>query len=107
MTSLLLLSLLAAAPSAPTDVYSLSNDAFVETARHDLGTLQQFVGAMGGVMTSVGKNKPLFTLKESSVYSPEQKQTLLSTWGMLWIKFSFQYCHLKNQIEEVIKRIGY
>ena len=45
MTTLLALALLAAAPATETSVYELSNDAFVETARHDLQTLQRFVGA--------------------------------------------------------------
>ena len=39
-------------------------------------------------MANVAKNKPLFTLRENQVYSPEQKQTLLSTWGMLFAYFS-------------------
>ena len=88
MTSLLTLALLAAAPVTPTSVYELSNEAFVETARHDLKTLQQFVAGMGGVMSAVEKNKKLFTSKQDSVYSAEQKQTLLSTWGSLFSYFS-------------------
>ena len=88
MTSLLALTLLAAAPTAQPSVYELSNDAFVETARHDLQTLKQFVAGMGGVMASVTKNKALFSAKQKSVYSPEQKQTLLSTWGSLFAYFS-------------------
>ena len=88
MTSLIALTLLAAAPAAQPSVYELSNDAFVETARHDLQTLKQFVSGMSAVMTVVGKNKPLFTLKADQVYSPEQKQTLLSTWGTLFGYFS-------------------
>ncbi len=88
MTSLLALALLAASPNVETtNVYSLSNDAFVETARHDLQTLKQFVGGMQGVMATVGTNK-LFTTKANTVYSPEQKQTLLSTWGSLFAFFS-------------------
>ncbi|MFO0596211.1 MAG: YiiX/YebB-like N1pC/P60 family cysteine hydrolase [Myxococcaceae bacterium] len=88
MTSLLLtLTVLAAAP-VEGDVYSLSEDAFVETARHDLDTLKQFVDGMRGVMKKVDGNKTLFNAKADTVYSPEQKQTLLSTWGSLFAYFS-------------------
>lgn len=88
MTALLALALLAAAPVAPQSVYALSDAAFVETARHDLQTLHQFVAGMSGVMTRVGKNKALFTTKQRAVYAVEDKQTLLSTWGSLFAYFS-------------------
>lgn len=89
MTTLLTLALLAASPTTEsTNVYALSNDAFVETARHDLTTLQQFVGGMKGVMSRVSADKKLFSAKVDTVYSPEQKQTLLSTWGSLFAYFS-------------------
>ncbi len=88
MTSLLTLALLAAAPVAPTPVYELSDEAFIETARHDLQTLQQFVAGMGNVMAGVSKNKTLFSTKQKAVYAAEDKQTLLSTWGSLFAYFS-------------------
>jgi hypothetical protein len=89
MTSLLALALLAASPTHETaDVYSLSNQAFVETARHDLVSLQQFVGGMKNVMARVGTNRKLFATKSDAVYTAEQKQTLLSTWGSLFAYFS-------------------
>ncbi len=88
MTSLLTLALLAAAPVAPTPVYELSNEAFIETARHDLQTLQQFVAGMGTVMSGVTKNKALFSTRQKAVYAAEDKQTLLSTWGSLFAYFS-------------------
>ncbi|MFZ5443496.1 MAG: protein tyrosine phosphatase, partial [Myxococcota bacterium] len=90
MNALLLVPvLLAASPVAEqADVYTLPPDAFVETARRDLTTLQQFVGGMKGVMTQVGKNKALFSAKADTVYTPEQKQTLLTTWGSLFAWFS-------------------
>src|ERR1035437_2855785 len=43
---------------------------------------------MHRVMAGVAKNPKLFTAKEQQVYSPEQKQTLLSTWGSLFAYFS-------------------
>lgn len=89
MTSLLLAAVLAAAPAdGATNVYALSHEAFVETARADLKTLQQFVGGMRGVMSRVDANKALFKRKEKEVYSPEQKQALLGTWGSLFAWFS-------------------
>lgn len=89
MTSLLVLTLLAASPASQSpSVYTLSNDAFVETARHDLQTLKRFVVGMQGVMAGVGSHKSLFAKREKQVYSPEQKQTLLSTWGSLFAYFS-------------------
>ena len=88
MTTFLALALLAAAPATETSVYDLSNDAFVETARHDLQTLQRFVEGMSGVMSGVTKNKTLFSTKEKSVYIAEDKLTLLTTWGSLFAYFS-------------------
>lgn len=88
MTSLIVLTLLSVAPKTPTSVYELSNEAFIATARHDLETLHQFVTGMGGVMSGVTKNKSLFSARQKTVYSPEQKQTLLSTWGSLFAYFS-------------------
>lgn len=88
MTPLILALTLAAAPSTEQDVYSLSNEAFIETAKRDLATLKQFVGGMRGVMKQVDSNKKLFTAKTDAVYSPDQKRTLLSSWGSLFAYFS-------------------
>jgi hypothetical protein len=86
---LLTLSILAASPTTENkDVYSLSNDAFTETAKHDLETLKQFIAGMRGVMKKVDGNKTLFSAKSAAVYSPEQKQTILSTWGSLFAYFA-------------------
>lgn len=86
MTALLALSLLAAAPAG--NVYALSNEAFVETAQRDLKLMQQLVSGMQSVMKDVARNKALFTRKSKDLYAPEQKQTLLSTWGSLFAYFS-------------------
>lgn len=88
MIAIALAVFLSAAPQAGTDVYTLSAEAFGETAAHDLATLQRFVGGMEGVMRQVEKNRALFASKQGSVFSPEQKQTLLSTWGALFAYFS-------------------
>lgn len=88
MNTLLALTLLAAAPAPSASVYELSNEAFVENAQRDLKLMQQLVAGMQSVMTNVSKNKALFQKKEKQVYSPEQKQTLLSSWGSLFAYFS-------------------
>jgi hypothetical protein len=88
MNCLLALTLLAAAPAPSASVYELSNEAFVENARRDLKLMQQLVGGMQSVMTNVSRNKTLFQRKEKQVYAPEQKQTLLSSWGSLFAYFS-------------------
>ncbi len=85
---LLSLAVLAASPTADTkSVYDLDRRAFVDTARHDLDTLKLFVTGMNTVMTQVGSNKELFA-PHDTVYSAEQKQTLLSTWGSLFAYFT-------------------
>jgi hypothetical protein len=88
MTSLLALALFAAAPANQPSVYTLKEDAFVDTARADLVTLQRFVAGMDQVMARVDANKALFATPSKTVYSPEEKQTLLSTWGSLFAYFS-------------------
>ncbi|MGV3624000.1 MAG: YiiX/YebB-like N1pC/P60 family cysteine hydrolase [Archangium sp.] len=89
MTNLFaLLTVLAASPgSQHPSVYSLEQESFVETAKHDLETLKQLVAGMSGVMARVKANDALFR-KHLDVYSPEQKETLLSTWGSLFSYFS-------------------
>jgi hypothetical protein len=86
--TLLALALLAASPSDQPGVYTLPKDAFIETAKADLDTLHRFVDGMQQVMKQVEANKPLFATRKSQVYSPDEKQTLLSTWGSLFAFFS-------------------
>jgi hypothetical protein len=88
MTALALALALAASPSTPSDVYALSAQAFADTAKQDLATLQRFIGGMGSVMKQVNQNKALFSTRQSAVLSAEQKQTVLSTWGALFAFFS-------------------
>lgn len=88
MSFLALALLLSAAPSGSADVYALSQPAFAETAQRDLTQLQRYIGGMDAVMGRVRQNRALFTFKQGVVLSPEQKQTLLSTWGSLFAYFS-------------------
>lgn len=85
----LALALLTASPTATQpSVYSLNPEAFADTARADLLTLEHLVKGMQAVMTQVDANHRLFEAKNTQVYSPEDKQTLLSTWGSLFAYFS-------------------
>jgi hypothetical protein len=86
--TLLALALLAAAPTNQPSVYTLPHDAFIETAKADLDTLHRFVDGMQRVMRQVDSNKPLFATRNAQVYSPDEKQALLSTWGSLFAYFS-------------------
>lgn len=89
MLSLLLTCALGASPAEHSDsVYSLSSEAFAETAHQDLLALQQLVRSMSAVMARVASNQGLFDGNQKSIYSPEQKQMLLSTWGELFAYFS-------------------
>lgn len=88
MTALTLALVLCAAPGGPGDVYALSADDFVATAKADLKTLRHFVSGMDSVMQRVRADRALFSSREGAVLSPAQKQTLLSTWGSLFAYFS-------------------
>lgn len=85
---LLLSAILAAAPAEQPSVFTLEGKAFVDTARADLTTLKMFVSGLKSVNTQVQTNRPLFALKANSVLTPEQKRTILSTWGSLFGYFA-------------------
>ncbi len=88
MHALFLSALLAAAPANQPSVYTLDGDAFLGTARRDLDTLKFFVTGLHKVFDQVAANKKLFSTKSKSVYTPEQKRTILTTWGALFSYFS-------------------
>lgn len=85
---LLLSVLLAAAPAAQPSVFTLEGQPFSDTARADLATLKRFVAGLKSVNAQVQANKALFALKSDAVLTPDQKRTLLSTWGSLFGYFS-------------------
>jgi hypothetical protein len=88
MMLLALAVLTAAPPHHQPSVYSLRPEAFADTARADLDTLEHLVEGMHSVMALVEANHALFEAKNAQVYSPEAKQALLSTWGALFAYFS-------------------
>jgi hypothetical protein len=85
----LILALLIAAPGAEsTSVYSLKGGAFAAQAKKDLATLKVFVAGLDRIDAQIQADLPLFTKKEGQTYTPEQKRTLLTTWGALFSYFS-------------------
>lgn len=87
MTALLLATLLSVAPRE-SDVYKLPAGAFDATVRADLAQLHRWIAALHSTFERVQAKKDLFSERKSAVYSPEEKRTLLSTWGSLFSYFS-------------------
>ena len=88
MNALLLAALLSAAPVPATSVYSLKAKAFSEQARKDLATLKMFTAGLDRIASQVQGNYALFNKKEERTYTPEEKRTLLTTWGALFSYFT-------------------
>ncbi|MCA2979447.1 MAG: protein tyrosine phosphatase [Myxococcaceae bacterium] len=86
---LLLSTLLAAAPTTPPpSVFALEGQPFLSVARSDLTTLRRFVVGLEALSARAQANRALFTSASGSVLTPEQKRTVLSTWGALFAYFS-------------------
>jgi hypothetical protein len=86
---LILTALLAASPTTPqSSIYTLEGQPFLDVARADLTTLRMFVDGLKGVSARVQQNKALFATKADTVLTPEQKRTVLSTWGALFAYFA-------------------
>ncbi len=85
---LILSALLSASPSDQPSVYSLEGPSFVATARGDLSTLKMFVAGLKSVQALVLKNRALFASRTNVVLSPDEKRTVLSSWGALFGYFS-------------------
>jgi hypothetical protein len=89
MNALILAVLLSAAPEAGSNsVYSLKGKDFTAQAKKDLATLRMFSAGLGRLDTQVKDKFVLFTKKENRTYTPEEKQTLLTTWGAMFSYFS-------------------
>jgi hypothetical protein len=88
MNPTLIALFLAASPSVPKSVFELSDTLFEETARADLKTLQQFVSGMKKNVETAKSNRALFNPKRDKIYSPDEKTTVLSTWGSLYSYFT-------------------
>ncbi|MHB8877128.1 MAG: YiiX/YebB-like N1pC/P60 family cysteine hydrolase [Myxococcaceae bacterium] len=66
---------------AGAPVYALPEAAFVEQARADLATLKLYGDGLRRLQGVLTENEVLFATKQKEPYSPEQKRTLLTTWG--------------------------
>jgi hypothetical protein len=86
---LILTALLAASPTTPqASVYTLEGQPFLDVARGDLTTLRTFVTGLKALNTRVQENRSLFATRADTVLTPDQKRTVLSTWGALFAYFS-------------------
>jgi hypothetical protein len=85
---LFLSAFLAATPNTLSSPFALEGQPFVDSARRDLGTLKMLVNGLKSVSTQVQINKALFESNAETVLSPDQKRTVLSTWGSLFGYFS-------------------
>ncbi len=86
MNALILAVLLSAAPD--TSVYSLKGKEFTAQAKKDLASLKMFSAGLNRIGALVKENHVLFSKKEVRAYTPEEKRTLLTTWGALFSYFS-------------------
>ena len=87
MNALILDVLISAAPDS-SSVYSLKGKEFVAQAKKDLATLRMFSAGLDRLDAQVKEKYVLFTRVETRTYTPDEKQTLLSTWGALFSYFS-------------------
>jgi hypothetical protein len=62
-------------------VQALPYDDFIAQARQDLKTLRLYANGLRRLQESLEQNASLLNQKEDEPYTPEQKATLLSTWG--------------------------
>lgn len=83
------LALLSAAPATPpVDVFALAPDAFTKQASADLAQLRLLVAQMTRLEHQLDAEKTLFTHAGKEPLSPNEKQTLLSSWGALFAYFT-------------------
>ncbi len=91
----LVAALLAQAPAAPppaapptevppTGVYSLPDDAFAAQAQQDLAALQRYTAGLRRLQAQLAEQKALFQQDQKQLYTPDQKRTLLTSWGSLF-----------------------
>jgi hypothetical protein len=77
------------APEAPaSNIYDWDDAAFVEQAQRDLEALQRYANGLRGLQGQIQKNLALYKQKQDIPYTPEQKQTLLTTWAAFFDYFA-------------------
>ncbi|WP_224250042.1 YiiX/YebB-like N1pC/P60 family cysteine hydrolase [Hyalangium gracile] len=79
----------APAPEAPaTGIYDWEDEAFVAQAQRDLESLQRYANGLRGLQERIRQNLSLYNQKQDIPYTPEQKQTLLTTWAAFFDYFA-------------------
>ncbi|HEX8705893.1 MAG TPA: YiiX/YebB-like N1pC/P60 family cysteine hydrolase [Myxococcaceae bacterium] len=79
----------ASAPAPVTsNLYDWDDAAFVAQAQQDLVALQRYANGMRGLQDQIRKNLSLYNQKQKIPYTPEQKQTLLTTWAAFFDYFA-------------------
>lgn len=90
--SVLLLSLLLGAtppsPLPPDGVYELAPAPFIEQAIRDLAALRRYSDGLDRLGSQVQAHRELFASRTRQAFTPEEKRTILSTWGALFAYFS-------------------
>ena len=83
--------LLSASPEAASGgtggVYALPEAEFVAQARRDLATVHLYSDGLRRLQQSLERNANLYKNLETVPYTPDQKATLLSTWGAFYSYF--------------------
>lgn len=81
----------AAAPvpeAEPSNLYDWDDEAFVAQAQRDLAALQRYATGLRGLQEQIKKTSSLYKQDQNTPYSPEQKQTLLTTWAAFFDYFA-------------------
>ncbi len=69
-------------------IYKWDDESFVAQAQRDLEVLQRNANGLRALQAQIRKNLSLYNHKQEIPYSPEQKQTLLSTWAAFFDYFA-------------------
>ncbi|WP_224372819.1 YiiX/YebB-like N1pC/P60 family cysteine hydrolase [Hyalangium versicolor] len=70
------------------NIYDWDDASFVAQAEQDLQSLQRYANGLRGLQDQIQKNLALYNQKQDTPYTPEQKQTLLSTWAAFFDYFA-------------------
>jgi hypothetical protein len=62
-------------------VYALADEAFVAQASADLDALRRYASGLRRLQAQLSEQKALFEQDAKKLYSPDEKRTLLTTWG--------------------------
>lgn len=74
--------------AASSNLYDWDDEAFVAQAQSDLAALQRYANGLRGLEEQIKKSSALYKQDQNTPYSPEQKQTLLTTWAAFFDYFA-------------------